>query len=417
MKTSITKRFIESLPVPKSGAARYWDQAVRGLGIKVEPTGAKTFYWSRKARGRRVWKTIGEWPAMTIDDARAQASKHNTTLAEWKKAGFHGVDPFGHPTALTFDALVNEYVDRHLKHQAKDAAAAEKALRWRIGKYLSGWGARPVSDIQHDDIRALHRRIGAGHQRTANLVVKDVRTLFNFAARERLWKGENPAAGIKFYFEPSRERFLQPSELPQFFAALRRSPSQDLQDFVALALWTAARRSDVLSMRWQDVSIDDNVWRVPNPKSRHAYSVPLSSESVTVLKQRLASRTFESPFVFPSHGKTGHVVDLKKQWKALLVDAGLYSDDRAVRLRVHDMRRTHGAYMASGGASMPMIAKALGHQPGSPATAVYSRLNLDPVRQAMQLATAAIRAAAQKKPPAARKPKLLSAPAKKVSRA
>ena len=114
----------------------------------------------------------------------------------------------------------------------------------------------------------------------------------------------------------------------------------------------------------------------------------LSSVVVEVLKERRERSASE--WVFASHSRTGHLVEPKTAWRRLLDRAGL-SD-----LRPHDLRRTLGSFQAAAGASLPVIGKALGHK-SQGATAVYARLDLDPVRTAVDAATALILAAAAKK--------------------
>jgi integrase len=82
--------------------------------------------------------------------------------------------------------------------------------------------------------------------------------MYYWAEDAGLWKGDNPARKIKFFHEEPRTRFLQPDELARLFTALKNEPNPDLTDFVNLALWTGARKSDIFSMRWEDVSLDDN---------------------------------------------------------------------------------------------------------------------------------------------------------------
>ena len=58
-------------------------------------------------------------------------------------------------------------------------------------------------------------------------------------------------------------------------------------------------------------------------------------------------------------------------------------------IRIHDIRHTFGSYQAQNGASLPIIGKSLGHK-SSDITQIYARLNLDPVRAAVEKATAAM---------------------------
>lgn len=83
-------------------------------------------------------------------------------------------------------------------------------------------------------------------------------------------------------------------------------------------------------------------------------------------------------WVFPGTGKTGHLVTPRKAWLEVLEAAGLDED-----LRIHDLRRTLGSWQARAGASLQVIGKSLGHK-SQQATAIYSRLDLDPVRASVE---------------------------------
>jgi len=109
----------------------------------------------------------------------------------------------------------------------------------------------------------------------------------------------------------------------------------------------------------------------------------LSPEAVVVLDARKDSGVF----VFPGDGVTGHIVEPKKAWATLLKTAGIED------LRIHDLRRTLGSWQARTGASLPIIGKSLNHKTHQ-ATAIYARLDLDPVRQSVNTATAAMMEAA-----------------------
>ena len=117
-------------------------------------------------------------------------------------------------------------------------------------------------------------------------------------------------------------------------------------------------------------------------------TIPLIHEAVEILQHR--KKTAISIFVLPSPGrsksKTGHMTDPRTAWKNLLKRAKLEN------FRLHDLRRTLGSWQTIAGASTAIVGKTLGHK--SPAsTAVYARLNLDPVRQSMETAVEAMLAA------------------------
>ena len=289
---------------------------------------------------------------------------------------------------------------------------------------------------------------------TANIAVKLLRALFNKAIEWELWNKPNPANGIKLFREYSRERFLQPDELPRFFKALADEENETIRDYILMSLLTGARRSNVLEMRWDQVSIERREWRIPATKSGVPHVVPLLPEATAILERRQTERDTAaaekarddaSPdakaeaateYVFPGVGAAGHLIEPKKGWRRILDRAELYqliewladarswdrkqiedamgaADHRkalkeareAVKalgkapgparirdIRIHDLRRTLGSWQAATGASLPMIGRTLQHKNVS-TTAIYARLNLDPVRASMEKAATAMFAA------------------------
>ena len=387
-----TQKAIRGIEPPSEKRASYKDTQTRELGLLVRATGHKSYFWFRKIRGKPTWKTIGTVEDTTVERAREQARSWSSAAAEWKRGGYkEDKNPFEPPRGEpTFGELVDAYLDRHLRAHAHHPDKAVKSVRWAVDLYISDWKSRKLGEIRRSDVQQLHRRLGEerGHP-TANRVATLIRTLFNFARNQMEWSGENPVTGMEMFHEEKRERFVQPEEMPRLLKALESEENPDVVDFVCLALWTGARKSDVLSMRWSDVSLADNRWLIPHPKNRQQYTVALVPEVVEILSKR--PRVKDSPWVFPGIGRTGHITDYKKRWKELLLRAGIRD------LRQHDLRRTLGSWQAASGASLQIIGKSLGHT-SIQATQIYSKLNLDPVRKSVETAVTAMLAAGKKKP-------------------
>ena len=139
-----------------------------------------------------------------------------------------------------------------------------------------------------------------------------------------------------------------------------------------------------MAMRWTDLDLDVKLWTIPGEVSKNGATmrVPLADAAIEVLERR--RRTASSVFVFPSsESKTGHYCTPTKSWKALLQRAKLHD------LRLHDLRRSCGSVMANQGTSIAIIGGALGHKHHS-STAVYARLQVSTVRDAMEAATRAM---------------------------
>ena len=190
---------------------------------------------------------------------------------------------------------------------------------------------------------------------------------------------------VRTYRKPSRQRFLAPGEIRALYIALVSPETQDnFRDYILMSLYTGARRSNILSMRWCDINTETKVWTIPADQSKDGaiMRLPLTAPAVEILEQRRAQGT--STLVFASTGKTGHYTAPKRAWEALLKRAGIAD------CQLHDLRRIAASVMAAQGTNNHVIDKALGHQnPAS--TAAYAQLPIDQVRDAMEGASKAMR--------------------------
>jgi integrase len=378
-KFNFTKAAIEALPVPKKGWRYYYDLKVQGLGVGVGSTGKKSFILYRKINGKPERITLGRYPDLTIEQARGKASEINSDIA-------NGLNPSevkrGREAELTFADLFAEYLERHSKPHKKTWAEDVSQFKTYLAKPL---GNKKLSVIDRSSIATIHSSITkAGHVTTANRVKALVSSVYGWAISAGLWH-TNPATGIKLNKEKSRERFIQGDELPRFFQALADEQNDTMRDYFLISLLTGARRANVLAMRWADVNLDRAEWSIKETKNGTPHTVTLSPEVVDILHNRKPSD--DSVFVFPGYGKTGHLMEPKKGWKRILARAGIDN------LRIHDLRRTLGSWQAKTGASLAIIGKSLNHK-NQNTTAIYARLDLDPVRDSVNTATSAMMTAA-----------------------
>jgi integrase len=378
-----TKRTLEGLKPPATGREYWYDEQTRSLAVCVTSTGRRTFYSVRKIDGRTVRLRLGVFPDLSIEQARKLTAKAAAAVAE-------GRDPQAERQARRSELTLRELFDHYLNQYAKDHKKTWQEDEAQFERYLTPWKTRRLSNIGQADVRALHAKLGRENGRyAANRLLALLSVLFNHAIGNGLWQGTNPCKGVKRFREQKRERFLQADELPRFFQALEAEPNRTIRDYFKIALLTGARRSNVLAMRWADVHLERATWEIPETKNGDGLTVHLPAAAVDILREREAVRG-GSPFVFPSHGRTGHLVEPKTAWARICKAADLEG------VRIHDLRRTLGSWQVATGASLPIIGKSLGHK-NQNTTAIYARLNLDPVRQSVDTAVAAILAAAEPK--------------------
>ncbi len=385
---NLTKRSIEALPTPAKRAFHYDDQ-VRGLLVKVEPSGAKSFAWYRSVRCKPVWRVIGEFPALSVEQAREQAEKNNTAAAKWKSDRYEGPSPFEQEIRrhLTLKEALDEYVEGHLKAHAKNPTRAVYDAKWAFGKYVpKDFSSRTLASITRNDIRHLHNKVGEenGHY-VANRLLELLSAIFNFAIdKAESFAGVNPCRKIVKFHETKRSVFITKADLPKFLDTLRaeKKDNRNLHDCVWLALLCGIRRGDLFSVRWEHLDLNGGTWFVPDPKSQEPYTVALSPEAIEVFKSRRGLS--DSEFVFPSDSESGHIEDLKKTWNEFRKKAGFPT------LRFHDLRRTFASHAIQNNVPLLTVSKMLGHASGARVTEVYAHLTPDNVRQGVTTATQAM---------------------------
>ncbi|SPR05602.1 site-specific integrase [Orientia tsutsugamushi] len=174
----------------------------------------------------------------------------------------------------------------------------------------------------------------------------------------------------------ARDRYITLEEMPRFLAAVEEDKNPYLKYFVYISLYTAARRNNVLSMPWENIRLEEGVWYIPETKNGESQTVPLINLLIEKLKQY--SYSSESEWVFPEQRRnSGHLTSINVAWKRVCKRAGLKN------LRIHDLRRTVGSWMARFGISMAIITKLLNHNDPQ-STKIYTQLNTDVVRDAIQ---------------------------------
>ncbi len=379
-KLNFTKRQLDTLPLPESGKRIYfYDTKIAGLGISITASGTKTFIVYRKVNGKPERIMLGRYPTLSIEQARSKAAEVNLLITK-------GDNPNDKRRALrneiTLEQLFNEYIERYAKFHKK----TWKADKEQFERHLKEWAKRKLSLIRKIDIQKLHHEIGrkSGYY-AANRLLALLSIVFNKAIDFGLYEKLNPVQGIKKFKEKSRDRFLQSNELPQFFQALAEEPNETIRDYFIISLLTGARRANVLAMKWTQINFEQAEWRIPETKNGTPQIITLSEEALLVLKNR--KETINSEYVFPGTGNSGHLVEPKKGWRRILTKANIGD------LRIHDLRRTLGSWQAKTGASLSIIGKSLNHKSPN-TTAIYARLDLDPVRESVEKATNAMLVAA-----------------------
>lgn len=275
------------------------------------------------------------------------------------------------PPERTLRELFDLYLELHAKPHSK---------RWndtmrRFEIHLKCFADRPTSTITRIEVQNWLNNIGKTGRHSANRNYDVLRAIFSWGIKKEVINHRNPCLGVDRFRLKPRERFVQPGEEFQRLAdAINAETNKTLRDFFWMCLMTGARRGNILNMRWEELNLDTGTWVIPDTKNGDSQTVPLIAEAIELLKRRRDEA--KSEWVFPSHKRNAPYGSPKAAWNRIRKRANLPD------LRIHDLRRTVGSYMAIQGVSSTIIGKALGHR-SQASTAVYARLTQNPVRDAL----------------------------------
>ncbi len=363
----LTKRLIDTLQVT-SGQKDFWDESLPGFGIRVSPT-KKVFIVMYRIDGRLKRLTLGAYGVLTLDKARDMAVD---ALVKVRNGEDPAADKQARRSATSVEELCQIYMERHATIFKRTWRNDARMIRERL---LPEWGKKKAYSITRSDVGNLHQRIGKSHPYEANRTLALIRNMFN------LWKDwgfidiDNPATRIKAFPEEKRDRFIKPEELPLVLRAIMEEEDPRFRAYFVLNFLSGARKSELLTLKWEDLDLQQAIWRKPRTKAGRAHLLPLPSPIIKILQS--FPHSGDNPYVFAGTGKEGHLVNVSKAWKRIREKAGIQD------VRIHDIRRTLGSWMAGAGESLPLIGAALDHSNTS-TTAIYARLHQDRLRKALE---------------------------------
>jgi integrase len=404
----ITKRVIDRL-TPRANEFTVWDSKMPGFGVRVRPTGAKSFvvvYRAGSGRSAPVRRyTIACVGKIAPEKARRRAQAILGAVA-------HGLDPASDKTTERGTPTVAELADRfmveHVESKRKPGTAA--FYRHVLSKIVKPeLGAAKADKVTRAQIARLHAKLGATPFQ-ANRMLAVVSSMYAFAGRAgAVPEGTNPVRKIDKFKEHRRERFLTGEELERLGSAIREAETKGIAWDVderkpeakhlpkaqnrftkidpfataalRLLLFTGCRLREILHLKWEHVDLERGLLFLPESKTGRK-TINLNAPTIAVFSglDRLG------PYVIPGDDPAKPRSDLKRPWESVSKRAGLSG------VRLHDLRHTYASFGAGGGLGLPIIGKLLGHSQAA-TTARYAHLDNDSLRRASESIAGRIAAA------------------------
>jgi integrase len=378
-----------------------FDTEVIGFAVRVQSSGARTFTIDYRHAGRQRRMNIGRWPEWSVTAARERAK-------ELRRAIDEGRDPLAvredFREAPRVKDLIDRYIAEHLPKLAKNNAGDQVSM---LRKMLEpAWGNKLVTEITKSDVARFldfvaegrprpckakpnnRARKLQGHKPTpirANRMGEVLRKMFTLAM-EWEWRTDNPAHGFHRRIEQARERFLGPEELTRIAAVLDNAEDQRGAAIIRMCMLTGARVGEVRTARFEQFNLDYVIWSKPaaTTKQRKMHRVPISQEVVTIVRQRQMVVPHGNPWLFPGEAVSQPVREIRRFWARVQKEADLPD------VRIHDLRHTFASLLVSGGASLEMIGRLLGHSQMQ-TTQRYAHLMDSPLRAGVDTVASILR--------------------------
>lgn len=367
----------KTVEAPTTGVYNYKDGVVPFLRLRVTPK-CRTWHFQKGWNRQHLKRKIGNVSTMSLDEARLRAFEWQRQLADGE------VPPTVKQRAqktemqmLTVADLFERYFDGHVQLHCK----TKHEIRWAYGKYWQTMMRLQVPSLQPMTVRAWMRRLfetsGSG---VANKQYFILRAAINWGKNCGMVSlAVNPFLGIKPFPAKQRMEYLKPGDEMIRLRAALAPEGDDIQDIVWLLLFTGQRKSNVLSMRWDEIDGENLVWHIPpnKTKSKRQYNVGLTPKAMDILTRR--QRLSKSLWVFPTPraSKSPHLTSINKAWERIRKRAQLD------HLCIHSLRHSAASWLGLRGASAMVIKEALQHSSISTSQR-YVHLGANDVRSFMQ---------------------------------
>jgi integrase len=278
----ITKTTVDHLPVPATGYALYWDNALRGFGLRVTANGVKAFIVQSRIHGKERRITLGRYGVLPETQARKAAKRLLGEIAS-------GHDPLAERAKARLQSITLGQAFESYLAVRKDLKPLTVQDMKVAMKGLSDWMQRPLTSITRDMVSQHHATLGERSHARANLAMRYLRAIINFAAGQytdaegRPLITDNPVKRLSdtrgWYRVERRRTLIKPHQLRPWFEAvlsLSDKPHSEVRDYLLLLILTGLRKAEASSLEWQNVDLVGKTLTVYDTKNRQEHTLPLS---------------------------------------------------------------------------------------------------------------------------------------------
>ena len=329
---------------PREREYTVWDSLVAGLGVRVRPTGGRSYVLLEDTGGRSRRVSLGPVSLKTVAEVRRECHARKAEPEPEATGALGRVAP------LFRDFVEGAWKQAHFDGYKPSTRKGVQSLLDR--QLLPAFGSKPLDRITLAHISRWFDRFSRTAPGNANHALDLLTQIINFAiARGHL--ETNPARDVKRNPRRMLTRFLSREEVARLHHVLDRQTHhsrREQADIIRLLLLTGCRRNEILRLRWSEVDRDRLVLADGKTGPR---IVPLNTQARRILERRPRGG---SSFVFPSPSDPTRPRNRNIAfWNRARREACIED------VRLHDLRHTHASHAVMNGVPVPVVSRLLGH--------------------------------------------------------
>ncbi|ELA4724659.1 integrase family protein [Escherichia coli] len=388
---------IAELPTPEHGQVEYGDTEVNGLRVRVGSSGVKSFCISRKRNGKFIRATLGRFPDLSVDNARAKAME---LLGEVATTGKNPniAKRTNNKAMITLNEALEAYI-KNRGHRLKPTT--EKQYRSILQNYSGDWMAHTLASISRERVEQRHKAVtdgavwfgadkttlragvGTGSKAQADLWARALRAVCRFAYDHYRDDAGNTllpdpptlvlSTKRQWHGTVRKTERIRLHDFPRWFAAVAAVREQGEQerddiavtvcDAVEMALFTGLRKSEIFGLTWDRVNMGGRFFWIDTTKNGDPLELPITDTLREMFHRRLKIKNADDVLVFPGVKgviqETRHIIDR--------ISAATVSDDNdemlsPVPFKWHDARRTFGTVAELVGVGNYILKRLMNHR-------------------------------------------------------
>ena len=348
-----------------------FDDETRGFGIRVYPSGCKSFFVSyRNKSGTKKRHTIGDFGLFTTTDARRLAQD---MLADVRRGTDPQMDRQEKRQENTFTELAERYLE-YVKDRKRSYRDDAQRLRDHV---LPTLGPKKLSEITLRQLQAIHTSVKKRlSPSTANRVAALIKHVFTMAGKWSLI-ADNPSKHLAMFREPPpRDIFLAPEDCLKLIEACNKDENVFAGALFKLAMFTGRRVGELLNSKWNDLNLDNAILTLPNTKAGERQFVYLNEMALVVL--RTLPHLDGTPFIIAGQKRGKPLNFYRRAWLRILKRAGLDY------FPPHGLRHNYASTLVAAGVPIEQVGHLLGHK-NMETTRKYAHHRPDHLRKASEV--------------------------------